>query len=318
MHRNCKPERQWSGWLWSAQRTTAALVVVFLAAAPVHAIVVLKKGVEQPLLGHLVRQDERTVVIREELPAGGQRETHISRAEIEELIVTVDPDRLAALDPAQPRAYCEYAEELAEKRRDPEARDAARRLYAISAARGDGPLRKGSLLGLVALARSPADERRLRAAVFLYDEQHDPNVLATGAPSPLAPVPTSAAAPPPSELLSAVRMIRQGRGAEAKLLLELPNVRRRASLLAPIITLDELLAAAASRALTDEQLVRLLQAELSLSGDATGAAKAGEPPLWSQTIKSGQLAPLPSLALESLTEFDTGECVFRGGKWTRP
>jgi len=165
----------------------AALLAVLIAAAPVRAIVVLKKGVEQPLLGYLVRQDERTVVIREELPGGGQRETHIPRADIEELIVTVDPERLTTLDPAQPKGYREYAEELAEKRRDPEARDAARRLYAIAAARGEGVLRKGALLGLLSLASSPAEERRLRAAAFLYDDQHDPTLLSASSPSPAAP-----------------------------------------------------------------------------------------------------------------------------------
>lgn len=306
-----------TGCLWTAARITATLSILF-SVAPAHAIVVLKKGLEQPLLGHLVREDERTVVIREELPGGGQRETHIPRADIEELIVTVDPQRLAALDPAQPRAYREYAEELAEKHRDPEARDAARRLYAIAAVRSEGTLRKGALLGLMSLARSPAEERRFRAAIFLYDEQHDTGVLAQG-PSPLAPGPTSTAeTAPPGELLSAVRLIRQGRGAEAKALLELPHVRRAAPLLASIITLDELLSAAAARALTDEQLIRLLTAELSLSGEAQPSAKSGDVSPWSQTIKNGQLAPLPSLALESLTEFDPAECVFRGGKWVRP
>ena len=38
----------------------------------------------------------------------------------------------------------------------------------------------------------------------------------------------------------------------------------------------------------------------------------------SQQARIGGLAPLPSLDLETLTEFDPRKCVFRDGKWTEP
>ena len=105
------------------------------------------KNSNQPVMGYLVRQDERTVVVRQPLADGKSREVPFSRSNIDELIITVSPERLAALDPARPEMYREYAEELAEKQRDPEARDMARRLYAIAAVRAEGNLRRGASWG---------------------------------------------------------------------------------------------------------------------------------------------------------------------------
>src|SRR6188472_3650209 len=84
------------------------------------AAVVIVKGSNQPVMGYLVRQDERSVVLREVLPGGKTRETSFARGSIDELIITVAPERLAALEPVRLNEYLEYAEELAEKQRDPE------------------------------------------------------------------------------------------------------------------------------------------------------------------------------------------------------
>jgi hypothetical protein len=43
-----------------------------------------------------------------------------------------------------------------------------------------------------------------------------------------------------------------------------------------------------------------------------------QPTSWSAISKSHGLSALPSLALESLTEFDPRACLFRDGKWVRP
>jgi hypothetical protein len=132
-------------------------------------------------MGYLVRQDERTIVIRQDLPDGKSRESSFAKKDLDELIITVSPERLAALDRNNLNDYREYAEELAEKQRDPEARDTAIRLYAIVAARGDGNLRHSALLGLISLARNADEERLFRAAAYLFDSDHDPTVLAGSA-----------------------------------------------------------------------------------------------------------------------------------------
>src|SRR4051812_6023206 len=149
------------------------LAATFLWPPDLGAAVVLPQGAAKPVMGYLIRQDERTVVLREELAGGKTRDVPFPRGEIDELIVTVLSERLAELDPARPETYLEYAEELAEKRRDPEARDAAIRLYAIAAARGDDRLRHSALLGLIALARSPEEERRVCAPAHLFHAAPD-------------------------------------------------------------------------------------------------------------------------------------------------
>jgi|SRR5262245_45848256 len=155
----------------------AASIAAALFSPPVHAVVVLSKGAKQPIMGYLVRQDERTIVIRQDLPDGKSRESSFATKDLDELIITVSPERLTALDPNKLQVFREYAEELAEKQRDPEARDTAIRLYAIVAARGDGNLRHSALLGLIALARNTGEERLFRAAAYLFDSDHDPSVL---------------------------------------------------------------------------------------------------------------------------------------------
>jgi hypothetical protein len=160
-----------------------SVVFGLLLVRPILAVVVLPKGATKPVMGYLVRQDDRTVVVREELPGGKSRETRFQKKDIEELIITVDHERLAALTPDKPELYREYAEELSEKQRDPEARDAAIRLYAIAAARGEGDVRRGALLGLVVLARNAEEERLFRSAAYLFDARHDPAVLAAASGS---------------------------------------------------------------------------------------------------------------------------------------
>ena len=103
------------------------------------AAVVIVKGSNQPVMGYLVKQDERSVVLREVLPGGKTRESSFPRGSIDELIITVVPERLASLEPARLNEYLEYAEELAEKHRDPEARaPAVPRPDAVARARCGG------------------------------------------------------------------------------------------------------------------------------------------------------------------------------------
>src|SRR4051794_1038591 len=118
------------------KKAAAIALALGLCVQTAEAVVVLPKGSDRPVMGYRVGQDERNAGVRQEQPGGKSRETLFARSDIEELIITVSPDRLAELDPARPEMYREYAEELAEKQRDPEARDAAIRLYAIAAVRG--------------------------------------------------------------------------------------------------------------------------------------------------------------------------------------
>ncbi len=287
-----------------------------LLAGRASAAVVILKGSNQPVMGYLVKQDERTVTLREVLPGGKTRETTFNRARIDELIVTVSRERLASLDPSQPSGYLEYAEELAEKQRDPEARETAVRLYAIAAARGDDALRRSALLGLIALARTPAEEQRMRAAAYLFDTAHDQSLLSS-APADAANLPRSLI----DEVLAALVLIRQGRGTQARLILEKPSVRGEAARISPVITVDELAELSAVSQLSNQQLHRVLRAETALEemklGRSASGETVGEASQWSAILRPGGMKPLPAISLQTLTQFDPEECVFRGGKWIK-
>jgi hypothetical protein len=67
-------------------------------------------------------------------------------------------------------------------------------------------------------------------------------------------------------------------------------------------------------------LARLIRLELSLTGAAeaepaaTTAADGGRPS-WSAALAAGRTGTVPSLSLETLTEFDPKLCIYREGKW---
>ena len=80
------------------------------------------------------------VVTREKLPDGEFRVREIKRSDIDDVIFPVSSERLEQLDPGDPKAYRDYAEELAEKCEDPDARATAIRLYVLAAYLGSDVL----------------------------------------------------------------------------------------------------------------------------------------------------------------------------------
>ncbi|MDX1948381.1 MAG: hypothetical protein SFU86_23530 [Pirellulaceae bacterium] len=299
-----------------------ALLIGLTPIAPAWGIVVLRKGAPKPLMGYLTREDAGSVSLREPLPSGGFREHTIPRAEIEELVVTVDPLRLAALDPVRPATYREYAEELAEKQRDPEAREMAVRLFHIAAWLEEGPSRQSALLGLIALARDDAERRRWRAAAYLTDPSHDRELLAGAGDVPAAA--TMATRPSLEGVLAGIRALRRGMFGEAKGIFERPAAREGLETIARHLSREELLLLCTARPLSDDQLRKLLLAEIDLERSladepATNIeSAAARPAPWSQAVRGGGMAPLPTLDLLHLTEFDPRASVYRGGTWVKP
>src|SRR6185436_10990972 len=105
---------------------------------------------------------------------------------------------------------------------------------------------------------------------------------------------------------------------QARSILDKSSVRNDAPRLAGIIALDELAELAGSSQLTNQQLARVLQAELALEELKLGRfsseeGAAGDQQSWSAAVRPGGLDPIPMLSLESLTGFDPAECVFRNG-----
>jgi hypothetical protein len=123
------------------------------------------------------------------------------------------------------------------------------------------------------------------------------------------------------QLVTVLRLLRQGKPEEAKRGLDVPAVQVELESVSALITRAQLVEMCAAPQLSAAQLHQLLRAELELEDAATGGAPASAARHlvpWSQSSSAGSLAPLPSLDLDRLTEFDPSACVFRDGQWVRP
>lgn len=290
--------------------------MLLLPPLPAQAVFVLRKGATEPIVGHLVSENARQVVVRVE-NGDSERNSVVPRDDVEELIYTVDRERLAALTPAQPDAYREYAEELAEMKADPEARDTARRLFVIAAQLDRTAQGRSALLGLATLARTPQEEAASRAAAYMADAVHDRGVLRPWQTAKLA---ATTSVEPSDELLKSLVLARHGDFVAAKRVAESPKGKAQYAQIESILPRREFLGACTSGRLSDDQLRRLLSAELALlRGDAVSSRPESTAGDWSRATRSrGGLAPVPSTSLEYLTEFDPQASIYRDGKWQRP
>lgn len=304
-------------------RTSYVVLLLLTLAAPAQAVVIFLKGGEAPIKAALVRQDADKVVVRETKPDGTTAEREILRDDIDDMIVSVSAERLEKLDRGNPSAYRDYADELAEKRQDPDAREMALRLYHIAAWLDPPRLGRGCLLGMAALARGPAEERKFRAMAFLLDPQHDRRLLkAPEAPS--QPVPSPRAKAVPASALRPLQLLRQGKHREAERLAQRSPYKDLFAETGQLLSYDEFKAACDAYprvGLPDEVLRKIIQIEITLGNLAKPAgeeAPAHDSATWSETVRMGRTEPLPTLSLESLTEFDPKKCLYRGGQWVEP
>lgn len=294
-----------------------AAVLCLVSIDSAFAVVVLRKGGAPEVLGTLVSQDERRVVVRELLPDGKHRDTAIPRSEIEDVLITVSPERLAALRRDKPREYKLYAEELAEKRRDPEAREAALRLYLIAAWLDPPNLGKSSLLGMIDLARGAAEERKFRALAYLLDPEHDRRVLKDPQPVKVASGGTAASR---DQLVAALRLLRQGKIAPARNALQVPAVRAQLEQYKDVLSYQELSGLRAGETLSPALLRKVLLLETALTYRSTEdlGPKKEAGASWQQSLVRDGDSPVPVLSLDTITEFNPRLCQFKDGKWVEP
>ena len=280
------------------------------------AAVVLLKDRSEPVIGTLLRDDKDHVVLRTVDAQGKTREESFPRSEVEKVVPAYSTERLAELDPAQPHMYRDYAEELQAHRRDPEARDLALRLYLTAAWLDRQRFGRAGLLGMISLSRSPQEERKFRAALYLVDPR-----------TTLDSLQTPTAAPPSSseednaavrELLRAVRLLRTGKGATARSIIEKRPVEKLFANYSRIMSKAEFNAAAGQATLERRELRQALLLELELDALLNPTAATSEQAAslaWSRELQGVGGKAVPSLALETLTEFDPRQCLWREGKW---
>ena len=305
-----------------ARWLVAALLSLGLFAEECRAVVVIPKDSDEPVVGYLVRQDRERVVIREVRPDGKSRERTFRLDEIRDLLVTVSAERLAGLRRDQPQAYRDYAEELADKRQDPEARDTALRLYLIAASLDPPRFARSSLLGMADLARSRDEESKFRALAYLLDPDHDPELLkpSSNAAATVAIADKTGRA----GLLQALRHLRRGELEAARRVAERPPVKAAFAAIEVTLSFDQFIAASSQKQIAPVMLRKVLACELQLADPPPSAAPAKavavEPNehIWFAAVQRDGTAPVAVLTLERITEFDPRQCVFRDGEWVAP
>jgi hypothetical protein len=286
-----------------------------------HAVFIILNSGEQ-IIGYLVEQSDQRVTVQEATPTGKGRARHILRGDITFLGLAAEPERLESLRGENPKEYRNYAEEVAAKaKRDPEAREIAIRLYLIAAYLDSEDLGKSSLLGMINLARSAAEEKNFRALAYLLDPEHDERVLKR--PEPVAK-PTEIDVGVKGKLKNAVIALRRGNPVAARNFSSDPAVRESFKQFSDTLTYAEFEAATRTGEMSPVLLQRLVTIELSLmdtSGVDDGLPRNSvddDAPNWAEIIREGKLEPVPSLVLETITEFDPGQCNYRDGKWVKP
>lgn len=295
---------------------TVSLVLLFLPV-PARAVIVFEKGRDEPTVGRLLSKQGPKYTVRVESADGTTQDRVFFEAVVDSIVITVSEQRLRALEPGDPEAYRDYAEELAEKKRDPDARSTAIRLYLIAAHLAPDSLGRSSLLGMVPLARNPLERRRFLAMAYLLDPRHD-NSLLLPARQPESEEVGEEREEGERLLLKALREFRQGNTRRARVLLEQDRVKRALSPYTDIISYEELHNAQYDT--PPGTLYKMLRLELRLArgGTARENPQQSHAQAWSEIAKRGLGAPIPSLSLKTITEFDPAECVFRDGHWTSP
>ncbi len=301
----------------------ALLACIMMAmAGECHAVVIFIKGRDEPIRGFLERKSAASVFIDEVRDDGVRRKRSIPLNMIEDIVYGVDTKRLESLDFSEPEAYRRYAEELAEKRQDPEARAVAIRLYLCAAHLDPEKLGRGSMLGLINLARNDLEESKFRAMSYLIDPEHDQRVLTR--PDPVKIRPTGVSDQARDRLLKAMKLIRSGRGVTAKQVLDFPEVQEALVFFKELISADEFDRACTVAQVPRPLLEKLVKLELALlpkTGAVAEPATDAPTVSWRQAIRRDGLSPVPVLLLEKLTEFDPSKCHYRDDrveKWVRP
>jgi hypothetical protein len=296
---------------------------ILLPPTVARAVIIFLKEGGQEIRARLVRESPELVVIAVPQPDGTCAEQVLRHEDIEDIIRTVSKDRLAALKKDNPQAYRDYAEELAGKRKDPDARATALQLYHIAAYLDPERLGRSCLLGMADLARTPAEERKFRAMVYLLDPEHDTRSLKTvDRPAEQRPALTPGDA---DSLVKCLRLARRDLGRNALTESRRDNVKAAFAHIKHILTYDEFVEMCKpGKPLSPGQLRRVLLAEASLIRVIGHSDELPEekPPAksisWSRVMAVTPPTPIPSLSLETLTEHDPAKCEYRDGDWVKP
>ncbi|GIW90583.1 MAG: hypothetical protein KatS3mg109_1015 [Pirellulaceae bacterium] len=298
------------------------MLIAMAIAARLPAVTVLVRGESEPIYGYLVRQDDQQIVVRIAQPDGSWAERVLARDQIEFFYQPIDEARLEALDPKRPEEYREYAEVLAEKKKDPEARELSLRLYWLAAVLAPKELGKSCLLGMTQLAESEAEARRYRAAAYLLDPSRDRSLLEWGS-TVKEDVSLRGLTDAERAAFRALEAYRRGDYSRALQYAQREGVKEVFQRLGGPIGYEELCEAcrkgAADRPRPDAGVaVQILLMEKRLWDTSSGADSSGELRAWYLMPRDSWNYVAKPLSLNELLPFDARAVVFRNGKWMRP
>ncbi len=219
-------------------QTTTKTLLIFLCLAAYWCgcasavVITLKDG--RRVGGWIIRKDQDRVVVDVVNQAGTRDREVFKFDEVDDVSYAVSATRLAELNPSEPIKYKRYAEELAEVTIDPEARPMSLRLYHIALMLDSGDVRDSCLLGMIAIARNPEEERRFRATAFLYRRNRDDTLIAS-------PTPTAAASDQSKEQQTVLKLLRDLRMRKRLVVRdnELPLLRKALSPFTDAMTDEE-------------------------------------------------------------------------------
>lgn len=304
----------------TALKTSWILLALGLFCQDALGAVVYIKGQKEPIAGFVESVDDMSIRLRIITPDGDELNRRILRSEIDLLLQPVSPGRLSQLSPDNPKAYREYAEELVEKKTDPEAVETAKRLFIIAAHLDPEAEGRSALLGMTPLMNDAQGVKQLRAMAYLIDPSHDASLLE----GQQQQVTTGAALDDAlrQEVTKVLRMLRQGERADARQQLQREEIRSALRQGTSKITPDECLALVQGLCPGCEQgkipaymLQKLVAAELELS---SSQAASEVQPQWGFFLEGMFQKPLPVLSLAKAIGFDPRQCIYRDGVWVEP
>ena len=313
---------------WWFHKTTAVLAwCVLWIGLPTIGVgdIIWMRGNDVPVFGRIESQADQELEIRIFENGSYGEKTTIPRELVEQMVVNIDANRLARLDPAKPESYRDYAEELAAQKKDLAAKHLAQRLYLLAAANAENnrtgdnrrkiAIQRSALLGLASLAESASERRRIDVLRHLLT----PASLDSGPLIARDPTTIPESSSRTALMLDLVRAIRREQTQHALQLLSSPENRTIFADWREVCSLEELDQIARANRPSQVQLSQLLAIELQIvRTDSSSNIPVRQVRNWGDHAMqvSNSLGVLPTF--DDVTPFDPRKSVYRNGDWMEP
>ncbi len=221
-------------------------------------------------------------------------------------------DRVETLDPDDPMAYFELAEEIADASADGARRDLARHLFALSGVLSPQRLGRSACLALADLDEDEHSKRRLLALAALLDERAGGLIVGPAGETAYYDRPSVLA------VTDALSFYRTGNGAKAVSALRTPSAKQI------LDTYDSIFRGGSKRFIEDCRLYRGSRRPVIADPDRVlllrfeAALLAGDDRSWSGELLLNGGRPLIEVdpdRLESSFGVNAGQPCYRDGRW---